>query len=217
MILKELIKKIWFKAPWIIIKRHKYITKINKHKLTNNSFSIFCSNCIGGIIYHNMNLQFQSPTINLWIKNKDFIKMMQNLEHYLESELVEVFDKTVKYPIGMIDDVLIHFNHYKSFNEANIKWNERKQRIDFENLYFMLSDEGLSYDDIVALENVRCKRLIIFTAKDYGLPYCFQLKKYQNKKHVGLYSVLDLNGLRPFEKEFNYILWLNGEDFYRYE
>lgn len=121
MILNNLIKKIWFKTPWVIIKRHKYITSINKNKLINNRFSILSTNCIGGIIYHNLSIQFQSPTVNLWIKNRDYIKMIQNLKYYLEQELVEVIDKEVKYPIGRIDDVLIHFNHYKSFNEASIK------------------------------------------------------------------------------------------------
>lgn len=215
--IKESIKKVFFKAPWVLINRRKYLAKINKYDLISNRFSIFCSNCIGGIIYHNLNIKFQSPTINLWIKNRDYIKMIKNLEYYLGQELIEVSDKKAKYPLGMIDDIVIHFNHYKSFNEAKIKWQDRKKRIDYDNLYFMLSDEGITYDEILSLKNIRCKRLVVFTSQDYNLPYCFQLKKYQNQKHVGIYSVLDLNGLRPFEKEFNYVLWLNGEDSYRYE
>ena len=38
---------------------------------------------------------------------------------------------------------------------------------------------------------------------------------YKGQKEIGRYSVRDLKGFAPFEKEFNYALWLSGKDDYR--
>lgn len=38
-------------------------------------------------------------------------------------------------PIGLIDDVEVVFLHYKTFDEAVEKWNRRKSRINWDNLY----------------------------------------------------------------------------------
>ena len=35
------------------------------------------------------------------------------------------------------DEVLLHFMNYKNFKEAKEKWNERKKRVDFNNLYIL--------------------------------------------------------------------------------
>lgn len=54
-----------------------------RNALKNRDFSIICSNCVGGVIYHELNLPFLSPTINLFIKPSDYIKFVSNLNFYL--------------------------------------------------------------------------------------------------------------------------------------
>ncbi len=90
-------------------------------RLRNKDFSIICQNCIGGVIYHNLGLPFLSPTINLWMEEKDFYRFAANLKHYLSQELrfVSGIDET---PTAWCDDVLVHFNHYHSEEEAATKW-----------------------------------------------------------------------------------------------
>lgn len=48
-------------------------------RLKNREFTILCSNCIGGIIYHRLGLQFRSPTVNLWMHQRDFLNLITNL------------------------------------------------------------------------------------------------------------------------------------------
>ena len=57
-------------------------------------------------------------------------------------------------------DVIIYMNHYRSFDAAVEKWNERKQRINWENLFVTMytSDE---------------KILLEFDALPYDKKVCF--------------------------------------------
>ena len=53
-----------------------------KRKIKNKDFSLFSTNCNGGILLHDLGLRFNSSTINLWFEVKDFLKYMNNLERY---------------------------------------------------------------------------------------------------------------------------------------
>ena len=45
------------------------------------------------------------------------------------------------YPQGRLDDVLIHFLHYKTFDEAKICWEKRKKRICYDNIFVIMTDQ----------------------------------------------------------------------------
>ena len=84
---------------------------ILRKRLRVERFSIVCSNCIGGVIYNRLGKQFLSPTINLWMNQRDYLKFVLNLDMYLEQPLVFVDDHQ-SYPVAMLHDVKIHFNHF---------------------------------------------------------------------------------------------------------
>lgn len=67
-----------------IIKKYSRIHKDNmdRKRLIDSDFTIFASNCIGGIIYHNLGLKFLSPTVNLWIEPEDYISMLSDPKDY---------------------------------------------------------------------------------------------------------------------------------------
>lgn len=180
--------------------------------------TIISTNCVGGIISHNLGMKFMSPTVNLTICNRDFLKFITNFEHYLNCELVIDPEGIAKKacPVGNLDDIEIIFNHYKTFEEAKEKWNERKKRINFENLYIMMPLGIMTADDLEILKTVKCKRKIVFSTKAIpGYDFIFPLKRYEGKMHVGQIAGLEIDGFRPFEKEFDYVAWLNGKDNFR--
>ena len=45
--------------------------------------TVFASNCNGGVMTHDLGLQFKSPTVNLFIRPKEYVKFLGNLRHYL--------------------------------------------------------------------------------------------------------------------------------------
>lgn len=54
-----------------------------------------------------------------------------------------------KYPIGILNEIEIHFLHYKDNDEALKKWERRKNRINYHNLIIKYNDQNLAtIDDI---------------------------------------------------------------------
>lgn len=106
--------------------------------MKNITPTIISSNCNGEFIYYDMNLQFRSPTINLSFEMNDYVKMLENLKWYMEQPILPYEDSRYDYPTGMLGDIEILFNHYETFENAVRKWEERKKRIDWENLFILL-------------------------------------------------------------------------------
>ena len=191
---------------WIVYIIRKIYRKIHRYflrrRLQNRDFTILAPTCIAGIIYHELGLQFASPTINLWMYDKDFLKFVHNLQHYLDASLrfVEGIDST---PAAYLDDILIHFNHYHSEEEARTKWEERKKRIHLDNLYIIMADQpdgGVS-------------NRMVFTIRDFpDLDYTMHLPKDPDKECVNMYMFdkSPILGRFRWEREWDYVKWLNN-------
>ncbi len=57
-------------------------------RFKNENFSIITNSCIGGVMYHKLKKRFLSPTINLWMYDKDFLRFVAHLKEYMSKELV---------------------------------------------------------------------------------------------------------------------------------
>ncbi len=215
--IKKKAKEFIMQLPPVKRRHDRYIQTLcatyDKNRPTPSILSV---NCAGGIISHYLGLRFLSPTVNLWIDSRDFVKFACNLKAYLEHELMPVAQAEYPYPVGKLDDILIYFNHYKDFDEAKRKWDDRKTRIDYDNLYIIADDISLNEDQMEALEQIACKRLVWFSAKERpNYHRSFWLKQYAQEGKLGLYSVKSLGGYTGFEKEFHFAKWLNGDKDFR--
>ena len=138
--------------------------KRRKHRLINKDFTVIASNCSGMFMYYDMGIQYLIPTVNLSIEMNDFVKMVRNLKWYMGQKLVEVEVKEGKYPIGMLGDVKIDFIHYDSFEEGVYKWEERKGRINWNNMFIVGSEKkGCTYETIREFEELPYKNKVIYT------------------------------------------------------
>lgn len=145
------------------------LNKKNQIRLKNRDFTIICNNCVGGVIYHELNQKFCSPTINLFFpKASQYVKFCANLEYYLNAD---IYEKRAEcdYPIGMLDDdIEIHFMHYDSFEEAVRIWHKRCERVDFNNLYFIfIQKAGCTEKDINDFLELSYKNKIVFTSDNH--------------------------------------------------
>lgn len=183
-------------------------------RLKNHEFTILCSNCIGGVISNRLGLQFNSPTVNLFIRQYDFIKFALAPHYYLEQELVFI-PVDCPYPVGQLDDIQIHFNHSKNIADACCDWNRRKQRIIWDNLFVILYDrDNLTREQILSLQDVVCKRLIVLTEHDTfcDLPYVYRINRSRKSRdNDQVFLDFDWFGLRTFEKQWDFVKWLNNE------
>ena len=144
--------------------------KDNISRLTNSDFSLITSNCVGGVIAHSLKQRFNSPTVNLWFYNTDFVLFCKDLRRYLyEVELVEdrKLSESLKYPVGKLENILLFFLHYDSFEEAKEKWNVRKERVNFDNIFLiMVQDMHDGIDLLREYDNLPYNKLV-FTINDY--------------------------------------------------
>lgn len=170
----------------------------------------------GGVIYHCLGLKFLSPTVNLRVNStREFLKFCLNINYYLSQEITEVNDEETPYPLGMCGDIKLHFNHYHSFDEAVAKWESRKKRINWDNIYVIAHDyisdtETITKKEILEFGKVKCKNLILFTRKPYDdIPYVFNLKSLNAQKRMMITN--KFTGLRDFEKYWDYVKFLNSE------
>lgn len=204
MNIKSFIEKFYFIKKIHLIRARK--------KLTNKNFTLLASNCIGGIIYNNLGLKFLSPTINMQMLSNEFADFILNFDEYMKKE-IKFIEPDKGIPVGMLGNMKIHFTHYKTNEEALEKWNERKKRINYNNIYVILNDrDGITEEQIRELGNTDFKNICVFTSKKYpNLPYTFYVPKYKNQKCIG--NVLKksrITGMREFETYFDYVSWLNS-------
>lgn len=85
----------------MILPRMVYHRKKGKN-LYNKHVTLICNNCVGGVIFHDLSLRFNSPTINLDIQPKEFINFVNNMRDYMCCELEEIYDASVNFPVGRL-------------------------------------------------------------------------------------------------------------------
>ena len=162
--------------------REEIIEK-NRNLYNQEQISFIAQNCIGGVIYHDMNQKFLSPTINLYFSASDFIKFVNNLEYYLSLDI----NITNNDPItGELDDIKLYFLHYNSEEEAIQKWEERKKRIIKDKIFVICTDrDGFDDECMEKFKNIKLpKALITCNEKWRNYPFVIYLEQYKNLTQV---------------------------------
>lgn len=121
--------------------------------------TIISNNCSGGAILHSLGMEFKTPTINLQILPEEFPRFCQYLKTYLDLPLWEytniseeherylhkMFGGIPSMPFGLLGDIIVCFQHYDTFGDAKRKWDERKVRIEWDNIGYIFHARGEEY------------------------------------------------------------------------
>ena len=188
------------------------MVKKKRLNLKNSDFTIISSNCLGGVISHELGLKFMSPTVNLFIEPSSFVKFCKNLTYYFEQPLVEK-EWSSYYPIALCNDIEIHGLHYRNFSELKDKWNERKRRVNFDNIFiFMIERDGCTYEDILEFDKLPYKNKVVFVSKEMPeIKSAIHIPK-ANEIINGKIQVKDLLAYRSTlvgKRDIDYIKFLN--------
>ena len=177
-------------------------------RLKNKEFSIVCSNC-AGVLYHDLGMQFLSPTINMFMSNLDFIKFACDLKYYCSLDL-RFIESDYDFPVVMLGDIQLNFNHHKTEEEATYDWNRRKEWINYDNLYLIFYyREGYTMEQIKEIEKASCKRVAVLSYKPLPLNYAVYIKG--NGTTTQNFLEKDRFGIMSIEKEWDFVSWLNGD------
>ena len=149
------------KKPIRSLLRYRLNAK-NRSRLLNKDFTLFASNCVGGVLYSELHLPFRSPTINLWIPPGDFIKFCANPQPYLTAKFIPVpTDKP--YPVCKCRDITIYAVHYTSTEQAQTAWRRRAARINWDNIFIMMSErDGCTEEDLKNFDALANPHKVVF-------------------------------------------------------
>jgi uncharacterized protein (DUF1919 family) len=174
-----------------------------KRHLRAEGVTVISQNCIGGVFYHDMGLQFRSPTVNAFVAGPEFMKLVLELPSYMACEIVMRWGE--EYPIGSLGDAEIHFVHYDTCEEAKEAWNKRKERINWNRIFVIGTDrDGFDEACYAQWRQIPYPKLLLTAHPEYEEDaICFH--EYSGDGQVG-----DLITNRKFYRKGVLIQKING-------
>lgn len=147
--------------------------------------SIISPNCFGGLLYHYLGLPFLSPTINMSWTEDDYYKLLSNLKEYMDKPLV--FKEMrwsgnlkIEYPLCSLGDIYVHMKHYKTYEEAKEKWEQRIKRINYDNLFIVSRATDKYWAEMYC--NLPYKNKICFT--NFKMEGCINVADIYNHSYL---------------------------------
>lgn len=205
------------KKSKIVLSLRSLYYEFKKKKLKNTDPTIIASDCFGTFVYHNLGLQFRSPTVNLFFSKEDFRTFVNDLEAFLKAEVTEIEDSTVSYPVGRItannQEIRINFMHYKSFAEAKEKWDERKKRVSYDNISVIQFIQNATADDIHSFESLPYENKMLITGKNITHSKCVVTHRILKKKDYVSGEILQyptINSIKKNMDSIDYVSFLNN-------
>lgn len=182
--------------------------------------TIISNNCSAAALYQDENMVYGSPTIILQILPQEYTKFCKNLEHYMNCDVKpytefsdihrqyceEFYGQLPYFPCGIIDDVMILFQHYKTFDEARQKWNLRKSRVNYDNIGFVFILEKPYLKEAVEFGNAGLPNSVLFT-RNFDVDVPCEHYRYDLEPDIEFMGRDKRTGYRNFEQNFDHKAW----------
>ena len=206
-------------------------------RLKKSNVTLISNSCLGGMIYKELGLRFNTPTIQSGCFYDGFFDFAGNLKDFLAKPMQIHYDETYNYngigrerffPKGIITDskgcqVEFLFPHTSSAELAVDKWNNRKERVNYENVaiaVIITNDSQLERFNELKIE----KKIGVYYKKSdiEGMVFCDEWNdkelRFANDYNWPKYGNTYLINSRGSAAAVDWIKFLNGErGFLRYE
>lgn len=155
--------------------------------LKDSNISIISNNCWGGIICRTLGIECRSPFKNLAIQEADYLKLLGRFEYYMGCDLTFLeyaFNTNSKknYPVMLLDDVKVHCNHDTNPEEAAAKWNRRRAKLNYANLFVeMYTESRAMMEAFLKIDGY--KRKLCFVPFETDEDNVRQLELYPGQKY----------------------------------
>lgn len=202
--LKDKVKKIW-RQPLV-----NYMTR----KTGNKRIRILSTNCMGGILYHDTGKPFDSPTINCTISGMDFINLCEDPDYYMTRTPALHSTSAQGYPIADVGGIKVKGVHYRGIDDFSDKWLRRGARFleqkDAEILVIASDAQIKTDEEIEAFHNLPYRKVCFTVRSDIPYEEFVTVDAFRESGEMGdLTRYSGLLGKRIFEKEFDFVKWIN--------
>lgn len=153
----------------------------------DSDISIISNNCWGGVICRTLGIECRSPFKNLSVGEGDYLKLLSHFEYYMGCDITFLkyaFNENSKknYPVMLLDDIKVHCNHDTNPEEAAAKWNIRREKINYANLFVeMYTESRETMEAFLRIEGY--KRKLCFVPFEVDADNVQQLTLYPGQKH----------------------------------
>ena len=161
--------------------------------------TILSMNCLGGMMYHALCLKFDSPFVNMRFSScRDFINFLKEPKRYLNYDLIDDGigyneEKKVEYPMGRLGDIPIHLRHYKDFESAYVLWNNRKRRMNWDNIIALAYSDDK--EDLLEFVKLPISKKVCFTS---SVEMDHEAICYLNHQDADLWKIVSLIPSVPY-------------------
>lgn len=195
---------------YLYLRRLPYISTIKKY--IEKDVTIISSNCFAGRIMQDLNMEYNSPTLGLWMMPDDFPVFCSNLSYYLKADITMVKHSKNElgnykmthakhsYPVGLLDGKLeIHFLHYHTNKEAVDKWKRRSARVNLSKILMIASEQnGCTEEDVKKFDAIPFRNKLFFCSKPYPYKSVVYIPEFQKLGYAG----------DPYKKGYIYYKYL---------
>lgn len=176
--------------------------------LIENPVTIILDDCWGGIIYNHLHLQFSSPFINILWNPYTYMRLLENLNEYLNSPLIKKRDADTagcQWPVGILGEgnnaIEVDFIHSRSFEEAKNEWERRKESINVDNILVKMTLQGEKSD-----------LLDRFMKLPFENKYCFYTSKTNLEEVIYLPRFQQYLTEREYVEEYNFYSYVRKKE-----
>ena len=167
--------------------------------------SILSCNCTGGVLMHEYNMKFMTPTVNYYMKATDFVKFVENLEQYLNAPITNSTDgesEELHYPVFMIEDIKIYGVHYRNIEEFTEMWNRRKKRLRMDNIFCIFTDrDGFDESLLSRIDAIPYKKVMFSHVEYPEYSWVCYIPGFEKEKEiVSLTDFMGITGKRYYSR-----------------
>ena len=154
----------------------------------------------------------------------DFIKFVEHPRDYsalkpckLTSEELAKILSSYPYPLVRLGDLTLYCVHYATEDDAIRKWEERKRRIQWDNIVIIMTDRDGCTDDIKERFECLPYRKVMFVHKnDSRFPNCVELSEFNDSRkyphEVGIVTEpVGWFGRRALELDYDWLALLSPQ------
>lgn len=122
-------------------------------------------------------------------------------------------DEDLPYPVALLDDIAIHFMHYRSKQDAREQWVRRVARIKYDNIFLMMTDkDGCTQENLLEFDRLPYRKVAFTHVSHPAIESAFCIPGFEKEGELGhAWQFTPPHSGEKYYDAFNYVDWLNGE------